>query len=165
MSHILKIEYDLTLTLTALLPPPTPQCCQACRHRPQGCGHAAALAAGAPSAAAVLAPHCPLRFLRCRRCCAAAAATTLPPPQCRRHHAATAAALPPPLRCRRRRTAATALPAAMLPLRCPPHFRCRQSRAVPKLPLMPPPPPRPPLHCCAAAAATAVLPPPPNCRC
>jgi hypothetical protein len=56
MSDILKIEYDLTLTLTVLPLPPMPRCCQACHHRSQGCGHAGALAVGAPATATALAP-------------------------------------------------------------------------------------------------------------
>ncbi len=97
MSDILKIEYYLSLTLTALPPLPMPCCCQACCHCPQGCSHAAALAAGAPTAAAVLAPCCPLRFLRCRPHHHAVAAALLPPPYFCHHHTSAATALLPPL--------------------------------------------------------------------
>ncbi len=116
MSDILKIEYDLTLTLTALPPPSKLRCCQACHHCPQGCGHAAALAVGEPAAAAALGQRCPLCFPCCRRRCAAAAAITLPlpPPCCRRGAAATATL---PLPC-------TATATAKPPLRFPQQF-CR----------------------------------------
>jgi hypothetical protein len=64
MSRISKIEHDLTLTQTVLPPPPMLHCRQTYCDCPQSCGHAAALAAGVPAAAAALVPHCPLRFPR-----------------------------------------------------------------------------------------------------
>ncbi len=147
MSDILKIEYVLTLTLIALLLPPTPCYCQACRHRPQGCSHAAALVAGAPSAAAALMLRCPLCLLfalppplRCRHCAAAAAATQ-PPQKCCRPHAAITAKLPlPPPRCH-----------------C-----CHCGRAAAKLP---PPSPSylPPPSCCYRHHAAVLPPMPPSC--
>jgi hypothetical protein len=124
MSDILKIEYDLTLTLIVLPPPPTPCCHQACRHHPQGCGHAATLAVGTPSAAAALMPRCPLHFfalpppLRCCRHCHVAAAAMPPPPRCHRRCTAAATALPLPPYCRHRTSrsnAAAAIPAMLLP--------------------------------------------------
>jgi hypothetical protein len=152
MSDILKIEYDLTLTLTVILPPPTQRCCQACCHGPQGCSYAAALAAETPATDAALVLRCPLHFPHCRHCCAAAAAATLPLPRCHRHCTASATALPPPPHCRchaSRSNAATEIPAALPLLPC-----C----AVAKL-LLPPPPSwhhhqRQGCHC------AAVLPPP-----
>ncbi len=91
MSDILKIEYDLTLTLTA--PPllPMPRCYQACRHCPQkGCGHVAALTAGAPAIAAALAPCCSLPTAAVKL----PATTELRPPPLRCHAAATPVKLP-----------------------------------------------------------------------
>ncbi len=120
----MKIEYNLTLTLTALPPLPTSRCCQACRHHPQGCNHAATLAAGAPSAAAALTPHCLLCFSRCRRRCAVA----MPLLQCCCCNAA-AAMLPPPVRyCT---AAATVLPTLHFPQqRC--HCNTRHASAAAK---------------------------------
>ncbi len=165
MSDILKIEYDLTPTLTALLPPPMQRCCQAYRHCPQVYGHTTALAMGAPAAAAALSLHCLLRFLHCRHRCAVAAVAMLLPLHCHRRHAAATTILLQPPCCRCCRTATAALPAAMLPLQYPPRFCCHQCHADAKLLPPPLPPPRLPLRCCAAAPAAATLPPPPICRC
>jgi hypothetical protein len=164
MSDVLKIEYDLTLTLTALLPLPTPRCRQAYHHRPQGCSQAAALAARAPAADTLLAPRCPLRFPCCHRCCAAAPTAALSLPRCRRRHAAATAALTLPPCCHRQAShsnAAAAIPNALLPLPMP---RCCQAAAAAAAKL-PPPPPRLSLCCCAAAAAASALLLPPSCCC
>jgi hypothetical protein len=125
MSHILKIEYDLTLTLTVLPPPPTPGCHQACHHdRPQGCGHAAVLVVGAPAAAAALAPRCMLTAA------AVLPAATLPlpyPPRFCRCHRRAVAKLPPPPLLPRLLLRCCAAPAAAAMLPPPSSCRCRAS--------------------------------------
>jgi hypothetical protein len=157
MSDILKMEYDLTLTLTALLPPKTPHCCQACHHCPQGCSHAATLVAGAPAIAAALVPRCPLRVPHCHHYCAAAAATTLPPPCCHCRCTASATVLPSLPHFHRRVSCSNAATAILAVLPLPPMLHCCQVAALTAK--LPPPPPRLLLRCYAAAttAATELL--------